>query len=325
MKVVLKVVVGVFASVSLSLSGTAFAQGYPEQPVRIVVPQGAGGPGDHVARVLAEGLRGVWKDAKIVVENRTGAGGNIGAQHVARAKPDGYTLLSSNIGPLVANHALAKDIGYNSLTDFVPITRLASSPTLLYVRATLPVNSFEELIEFAKKNPGKLNYADGGMGTIPHLGAELLKNLAKIDITRIGYREAGQINAAIGTDQFDIYFTGIEFHRWVENGRMKALAISAPTRHPDAPDVPTMKEVGLPGFTLSAWYALLAPAKTPKDILTKLHTLAQQALQKPEAAKQLQTVGMQVALSTPQELGQQIATERAQWTEIIKSTGMTAK
>jgi tripartite-type tricarboxylate transporter receptor subunit TctC len=302
----------------------AQAQAFPDnKTVRLVVPQGPGGPTDLTARLLAEGLRTVW-GSSVIVDNRAGAGGNIGADHVAKAQPDGYSLLFTNVGPMVSNQALFSNIGFNSETDFAPISLLVESPTLVYVRADLPVNSLAELVALAKKQPGKLNYADGGMGTIPHLGAELLKHLSKIDITRIGFRDGAQINAAIGSDQFDIYFTGIEFYQWVKNGKMKALAISARARHPFAPDVPTMTEAGLPGFTMSGWYGLLAPAKTPPALLAQLHKDSLRAVQAPEIKARLEGLGLVSTLSSPSELAQRIKTERAQWNEVVKAAGIKA-
>jgi tripartite-type tricarboxylate transporter receptor subunit TctC len=313
--------IAIISSIFSSAHTAANAQTYPSRSVRLIVPQGPGGPSDIVSRILGEGLRTVW-GTTVVVENKPGAGGNIGAEQAARAEPDGYNLLFANVGVLTANQALVENISFNSLTDFVPISLLVESPTLLYVRADLPVNSLAELVELAKKEPGKLNYADGGLGTIPHLGAELLKNLNKIDITRIGFRDQTQINAAMDTKQFDIYFTGIEFYQWVKAGKMKALAISAPRRHPMAPEVPTMTEAGMPRFTASGWYGLLAPAKTPPALIEQLHRDAVKAIQTPEAKKRLDGLGMISTLSSPEEFGKRIGAERAQWTEVIKAAGI---
>jgi tripartite-type tricarboxylate transporter receptor subunit TctC len=298
----------------------AFAQ-FPSRPVRIIVPFGAGGPSDIVARVLAQGLTEVWKQP-VVVENRAGAGGNIGTDFVARSPPDGHVLAITPAGPIVINRWLFESMPFDPQKDLAPVSQLTSAPLLLYVSAQLPVNSLRELIQYARANPGKLNFTSAGTSSQPHLAGEMLKRLAQIDIVHVPYKGAPQAGAAVMSGEGAMTFDTLVSMPQVKAGRMRVLAISSKGRHPGAPDVPTFAEAGLPEFSATAWFALFAPGGTPREIVSTIQADSAKVLLAPEAKARLAAIGFDALAGSPEALAEHIVAESARWGSLIKSAGI---
>ena len=296
------------------------AQTYPTKVVHIVVPYAAAGPTDIAARLVSQGLGEALKQP-FIVENKPGAGGMIGTEYVAKAAADGYTLLISGSGPVVVNQALFKKMPYDTVRDFVPITKLVSAPTILVVPASLPVNSLAELIALAKAKPGQLNYASAGNGTPPHLAAELMKSMAGVDIVHVPYAAAQASNAVL-SGQVSLLFETPAAQSAARAGKVKALAVSTAKRFFGMPEVPTMAEAGLPGFEVDAWYGLLAPAGTPGEIIKRVYGEVQKILALPETSKRMAALGFEPVGNTPEQFGSFIHAEIAKWNKVIAESGV---
>lgn len=304
----------------LSGAGTAAsAQGYPAKLVRLVVPYAVGGPTDIVARLVAQGLSEGLKQG-VIVENKAGAGGMIGGEYVAKSANDGYTLLLSGSGAVAVNQSLFKKFPYDTMRDFAPVTIAASAPTIFTVPPSLGVNSVAQFIALAKARPGQLNYASAGTGTPPHLAAELLKSQAGIDLVHVPYTARQATNAVMTGEAALLFGTPADFGL-VKAGKLKALAVTNPKRFPAAPDLPTMEEAGLPGFIVTAWYALLAPARTPEDIVRRLHADTARTLASADMVKRLLGLGFEPVGSTPEQTGAFIQSEIIKWAKVIRDSG----
>jgi tripartite-type tricarboxylate transporter receptor subunit TctC len=299
----------------------AFAQPYPAKPVKIVVPFAAGGAVDIITRVLAERLAPALGQ-QVVVEPVVGAGGNIGSANVAKAAPDGYTLLMATTGTHTINPGLYKSMPFDAVKDFAPVTVIASVPNLLVVHPSVPAKDVRELVALAKAQPGKLNFASFGHGTSNHLSGELLKSEAGIDVVHVPYKSAPQAVLELVGGQVSFAFVNAPLALpQVRAGKLRALAVTGAKRSPAIPDMPTMAEAGLPGFVVESWYGLMAPAGTPQPVIERLHRDTTAVLAKPELAEAFARQGADVITSTPAEFGAMVAKEKARWAEVIRKSG----
>ncbi|MBU3647496.1 MAG: tripartite tricarboxylate transporter substrate binding protein [Limnohabitans sp.] len=314
---------GVAALSGLAPSVLAQAK-YPQRAVTLVVPTPPGGSTDFTARLIVEPLTRALGQP-VIVDNKPGASGNIGNQFVARAKPDGYTLLMAYSGYQVGNPHLFKDAGWDPLKDFVPVAMVTRAPQVFAIHHALPVNSLQELIAYAKKNPGKLNYASSGNGSIQHIAGELFKQLTGTFITHIPYRGSGPAVQDLLAGTVDLHITtpaSVVSH--IKSGRLRALAVTSPKRLASLPDVPTATEAGLKGYDLDSWFALYAPAGTPPAVVQQLNAEVNKILQMPEVRKKAEDSGTSVEAFTPAQLGEFTRKELDYWGSVIKSAKITA-
>jgi tripartite-type tricarboxylate transporter receptor subunit TctC len=299
----------------------ARAQGFPNRFVRIIVPFAAGGATDVMARVIGARLSETWGQ-QVVVETRGGAGGNLGAQMVAQADPDGYTLLLSSVGQAV-NRFLYASLSYDPVADFEPVTLVCLQPNIMVVPNASPAKSVAEFIAHAKANPDKITYGSGGIGTSVHLCGELFKRIAGIEMRHVPYRGAGPALQDVIAGRLDVIFDNITGSlTQVKAGNARGLAVTTPKRSGAAPEVPTLAEAGVPGFDVSAWFAFYTPAKTPSDIVGKLNADIVAALRHPPAKERLEQLGADVVGSTPQALAQHIKAEMDKWGPVIRDAGI---
>src|SRR5689334_21088195 len=307
----------------LLLAAPAFAQtDYPGKPVRIVVPFPAGGSADILCRLVGEKLSAAWGQP-VIIDNRAGAGGNVGAEIVYRAEPDGYTLLCSPPGPLSINHNLYKTLPYD-WTRFVPIGVLALVPNVITARIDLPASSLREFIAWAKANPGKATYASQGNGSTAHLSASNLATLAGIELVHVPYKGEGPALVDIGAGRVDIFIGNISASlRFDKQKQVKFLGLASRTRSPVAPDVPTTAELGLPGLVASAWFALVAPPGTPDAIAQKVSADMSAALKQANLRARFLELGAEPQGGTPAEAAAFIKDEEARWRAVIKSANVT--
>ena len=316
--------IGVVAA-ALFLASPAIAvagPGFPEKPVRVIVPFPAGGTADVVPRIVAEKLRVKWGQP-VTVENRPGAGGNIGAAEVARAEPDGYTLIASPPGPLAINGSLYKKLSYDPL-KFVPISVVASMPNVLAVRADLPATSVRQLIEAAKANPGKFTYASQGNGTTSHLTAQMFQQRAGVQMVHVPYKGTAPALTDLIGGRVDLFFDNISSSlSQYRAGRIKVLAVASPSRVPALPDVPTLAESGLPGFHSGTWMAFAAPPHTPAPIASAISQAIAEAVREPEVRRRFGELGAEPVGSTPEEMARFVAEEAARWRKVIESAHVT--
>ena len=295
----------------------AQAAAYPERPIRLVVPFGAGGITDIVARQVGQGM-GEALGQGVVVENRPGAGGVIAAQLAATAPADGYTIFMGTVGTQVVNPLIYRKLGYDA-DKFVPVGMVSGSPYLLAVRAGLPAATFGEFVAYARANPAKLNFGSAGNASSPHLGLELLKLTANVDVMHVPFKSGSEaVNAAIGGQVDVVMDASPVIMPHAASGRLRALAVAADQRLPSAPDVPTAAEVGDPGLQISSWNAFFVPAGTPPAVLETLNAALQKTLASPELRQRLAAQGTQLYTGTPDEYRRFIAGEKAKWAEIVK-------
>lgn len=308
----------------LAWGSYAMAQGYPTKPVTIVVPFAPGGGTDIGTRIVAQKLSQLWGQP-VVVDNKGGAGGNVGLESVSRAKPDGYTLLTGNVGTQSINPTLYKKLNYNPDTSFVPIGQFAELPFVLVVPVTLPANNAKELVALAKTQPGKLTYASSGTGGSPHLSAETFAISTGTQLLHVPYKGGGAAMTDLISGQVDMLFVSVlETSAHIKSGRLKALAITSSQRVPALPDVPTLQESGITGAESGSWLGLLAPAGTPPDIIDKISRSLQQVLAMPDVQQQLQGQGAVARGGTPAAFAALIAADRKKYARIIVDNQLTA-
>lgn len=308
------------ALAALAASGYVCAQ-YPEKPIRIIVPVPAGGTPDVVARIVTPGLSAALGQ-QLVVDNRGGAGGLIGAELAARATPDGYTLLLSSPGPLTILPHLQKKISYDPLTDFVPIGLISVGPFLLITHPSVPAKTLKELVAAAKAQPGRFNYASAGNGAANHLAMELFKSMAGVDITHVPYKGAPQAVTDVLAGHMNMMFNSIApVIQHIKGGRVNVLGIGSAKRSPQLPDVPTISEAGVAGYEAVSWFGLLAPAKTPQPILAQLHQALAKVVHRPETRAQFEAQGADPVGSTPEEFRALIRRESDRYAKVVKSSG----
>jgi tripartite-type tricarboxylate transporter receptor subunit TctC len=309
---------------SLLAHAQSGAEGWPSRPVRLVVPFPPGGGTDNVGRILNARLSEVWGH-QVVIENRGGAGSNIGNEVVARATPDGYTILFAAF-PLATNKFIYPSLAYDPVADLAPITLIGTFPNVLTVPVTLPANSVSELIAHAKANRGDITYGSPGIGTSPHLNGELFARMAGIEMTHVPYRGAGPAMTDLIPGRLSMMFnTSGAAMPHVDTGRLRALAVTSAKRFSVVPELPTIAEAGVPGFDVSSWYALFAPAKTPPAIVRKMNADAVAVLREPQVRKRIEDLGLEVVGSTPEELGAFLRAEMTKWEPVIKAAGITAQ
>jgi len=299
--------------------GSASAQTFPAKPVRLVVPFPPGGPADGLGRLLAEKLKQSWGEA-VVVENRGGAGGNIGAEIAAKSPADGYTIIIVGLSH-AANLSLYSRLAYHPIKDFAPVTQVVAIHTFLVVHPSVPVKSVKELLALAKAKPGALNYASGGNGTTTHLAGELLKMSAGIELTHIPYRTAAQAIIDLLGGQVPLMFTAVPTTlSHVRAGLLRAIAVTGAKRAPALPEVPALAET-LPGFEVTVWYGLLAPAGTAKDIVQRNFTEVTRTLQTPEVRQQLGAQGVELSGMGPERFAAFVKEEFTRWGKVVKAAG----
>jgi tripartite-type tricarboxylate transporter receptor subunit TctC len=303
------------------LAGAAFAQTYPSRPIRLVVPFPAGGATDIIARAVAQKLTEDWGQP-VIVDNRPGAGGNIGSELVAKAAPDGYTIEMGTVGTHAINASLYAKMPYDHVKDFTPVILVASVPNVLEVNPSLPVNSVQELIAYAKANPGKLNFASSGNGTSIHLSGELFKVMTGVQMTHVPYKGSAPALQDLIAGQVQLMFDNLPPSLpQIRAGKLRALAVTSATRAPALPDVPTVAESGLPGFEASSWFGLLAPAGTPQPLIAKLNSAVSAWLATPEAKEKMTSIGANSAGGSPEDFAKHIAAETAKWSKVVKESG----
>jgi tripartite-type tricarboxylate transporter receptor subunit TctC len=306
----------------LAAAGTAHAQAWPNKPVRLVIGFAPGGAADFVARTIADPL-GRLLGQTVAVDNRAGAGSSLAADHVAKAAPDGYTLLIASPSSISVNPALNPKLSY-SAKDLVPVTRVTTSPLVVAVNPKAGINSFQELIAFAKAKPGVLNYTSSGNGSAPHLGAAHFSKVAGVDMVHIPYKGgAPAIQAVVAGDAQITFGTPPSVLPMVQAGRLKALAVTSPTRTPLVPDVPAAAEAGLPGYTMSFWYGFFVPVGTPPEVTKRLFDATQQVMQLPEVKAALAREGTEVAMSkSPEDFAAFLNEDNRFWARLVKDAGV---
>lgn len=312
------------AVLSLMAASAAAAQTYPDRPIRLLVGFAAGGPADISARVLGDRFTESWGQP-VVVENITGAAGNIATDRVAKAAPDGYTLLLAASATIVTNPSLYQKLPFDAGNDLMPISQVCFTPNLLVVPADLPVKSVKELVAYARAQPGKLTFGSAGVGTSQHLAGELFKTMANIDVQHVPYRGIAAVMPDILGGRLTMVFGNISaVLPLVREGKLRALAVTSPRRSASMPDLPTMIEEGFAGFDSTAWFALMAPAGTPALVIEALHREAVRVLALPDVRKRFDELGMEVVGNTPAEFAAVIKTETPQWAKVIKDAGIKA-
>lgn len=310
------------AAATLPLMPTAQAEAFPDKPIMLVIPFPPGGPTDAMARTLAAEMQNRLGQP-MIVENRAGAGGNIGAEYVARAAPDGQTLLFGTSGPLAINSSLYRKINYDPVKSFAPVIQVGHLPNILVVNPTVPANNVSELIAYAKSNPGKLSYASSGNGASSHLAGVLFNASAGVDLQHIPYKGTGPaLNDLLG-GQVNMSFTDVlTALPYVKTGKLRALGVTTTERSQALPDVPTVAEQGVPGYDVSVFFGIVAPAGTPPDRIAKLNRAFVDVLATPKVKQLFASQGLEPApSSTPQQLGKFIQAQTIKWAGVVKQAG----
>lgn len=309
----------------LPLAASAQAQNWPARPIRIVVAFGAGGTADIVARLLADKLSPALGQP-VVVENRPGAGGNVGASAVAHSDPDGYSFLMSGSPTHSVGPHLFKNLNYDPMRDVPPVAMIAIAPNLLVVNASLPVKSLDDLVRLAREKPGQLTYSSAGIGTSGHLAAEMLKQAAGVDMRHVPYKSGPEaVTGVISGDVSFVFFTVPSVLPQVESGKLRALAITSMKRSAVAPNIPTVAELGYPGFEALAWFALFAPRGTPQPIIDKLDTEIGKILQQPDVRKKMVELGMEAHFLDARQLADYVSVESPKWGKLLQGMNAQAK
>ena len=311
------------AAIAALAASQAAAADYPARPVRLVVAFAPGGSVDVVARLLAQKLSERWKQ-QVVVDNRPGAGGNVSAEIVARAQPDGYTLYMTSAA-LVVNPTLYSTVSYDPVRDFTPISLVATVQSVLVSHPALPVKSIKDLVALARSRPGQINYVSTGSGTSGHLMMELFKSMAGIDLVHVPYKTIGQAYADLTSGQVPLFFpTAPGALPHIQGGRIRPLGVAGASRSPALPGVPTIAESGVPGYDAGTWYPLLAPARTPRAVVEAVHRDLVHVLGLPDIRERLAAAGIEIVGGTPDELARHIRDEIPKWARVIKQSGARA-
>jgi tripartite-type tricarboxylate transporter receptor subunit TctC len=310
------------AAPALLLAARARAAEFPDRPVKIVVSFTAGGTTDIIARLVGNSLSEKWGQA-VVIENRPGAGGNIGSEYVARATPDGYTLLVGSVGPLAVNQSLYKVVSYDVRKDFAPITLLAGVPNILVVPPDSPFKTVDQLVEAARQKPGEISYGTTGVGTSSHLSFVMVEMMRKVQLTHVPYRGAVAVNDLLSGRISCMFATIPSVIEQIRAGKLRAMAVSSLERSRSSPEVPTMVELGFPGFDASSWFGMVAPAKVPEPILTKIHADVVEVIRRPDIQKVMVDQGADPVGNTRQAFGAYLDSEITRWAGIVKASGAT--
>jgi len=302
----------------LFAAGHAYAQAWPTKPIRMILPFPPGGTTDILGRVAAQKLSEALGQ-QVVPDNRPGAAGNIGTEFVAKAPPDGYTLVTAPGSTLTIHPSLYSKLGFDPLRDFAPVTILAAVPNALVVHPSLPVRNVKDLIALAKAKPGQLNYASTGAGQSTHLSMELFKTMARVNIVHVPYKgSAPAVTDLLGGHVLLMFDNMPSALPHVKAGKLRAVAVSTLKRSPVAPDIPTVAESGLPGFEVSVWFGVLAPAKTPQPVVERLNQILVKALHTAEVRERLSTQGAEPIANTPDQFTQQMKRDIAKWAKVVK-------
>ena len=311
----------IFAVLALLSFSAAQGQAYPSRPIRLVVPYAAGGTSDILARQIGPKLTEAWSQP-VIVENRTGANGNVGADFVAKSAPDGYTLLLTDVGGLVISASVYPNLPFNPSKDFSPVVMVSYSPHVLAVHPSVPAKNVQELIALAKAQPGKLNFAISGIGGAPQLAGIEFAQRTGVNWTYIPYKGGSDAVAAVAGGQADVLFNGM-LATWptVQGGRLRALAISSARRVPSAADTPTVAEQGLPGFETGSFQGVVGPAGMPRETVSKLNSQLTKVLNSDEMKERFAKQGTEVRTDTPERLGSWLQTEQAKWAKVVKESG----
>ncbi|HRM82462.1 MAG TPA: tripartite tricarboxylate transporter substrate binding protein [Acidovorax temperans] len=304
------------------LGGTsALAQAYPTKPVTIIVPFAAGGTTDILARIIGQALTAELGQS-VVVDNRAGAGGNIGGQAAAKAAPDGHTLFMGTVGTHAINASLYKKMPFDPVKDFAPLTRVANVPNLLVANPAQPYKSVKDLIAYAKANPGKVNFGSSGNGSSIHLSGELFKSLAKVDMQHVPYKGSAPAVTDLLGNQIGIMFDNMPSAiQHVRSGKLAPLAVTTAKRSPELPNVPTIAEAGVPGYEATSWFGMFAPAGTPAPVLAKLNAAIVKVLAQPDVKKKINEQGAEVYSETPEQFAAFIQAESVKWGKVVKESG----
>ncbi len=317
----MKIVRALLLGFALLCPAYAMAQDFPNRTIHLIVPFPPGGPNDIIARVVAQKMQDILKQT-IVIDNKSGQGGVLGTDFVAKAPPDGYTIGIVSAGALAISVSMEK-VAYETLKDLAPVTLVAKVPEMLVVATDVPASNMKELVALAKAQPGKLNFASTGPGSMPHLAGELFKLTAKIDIVHVPYRGAAPVmNDLLGQHVQMVFLDLPVLLPQIKAGKIKPIAVGAPKRVAGAPNVPTTAEVGMPGLLTENWYGMIAPAKTPPQIVAALNKAAVAAMKDPVVVEKLGSQGATLVGDSPDEFRAYIASETAKWAKVIKDAGV---
>lgn len=310
------------AGTGLLASAPASAQAaYPSRPITIVVPFSAGGTTDILARVVGQALS-TELGQPVLIDNRAGAGGNIGGALVAKAAGDGYTLFMGTVGTQAINVSLYKKMPFDPIKDLAPLTRVANVPNLLVAHPSQPFKNVKELIAYARANPGKLNYASSGNGSSIHLSGELFKDMVKVEMEHVPYRGSAPAMTDLLGNQIAIMFDNMPSAiQHVRSGKLRPLGVTTAKRSPELPDVPTIAEAGVPGYEATSWFGLLAPASTPPALVTRLNTAIVKVLAQPAVRKKIEEQGAEVVSETPAQFAAFIKAESVKWSKVVRESG----
>ena len=317
-----------FVSVALTFLAAVYPvlagaqQAYPAKPIRMIAPFPAGGTSDTIARILGQKLTEAWKQ-QAIVENRAGVAGSLGSAVAAKSPPDGYTLLVGNVGPVAINHNVYKNVGYDPVRDFTPITLAVTAPQIVVVHPSVPARTFREFTALVKKHKGKINYGSSGPGSISHLSAELYKQMTGTDMLHVPFKGSALITTAVMAGEIDVVFSdmGVVLPH-VKAGKLRALAVTGPQPTPLVPDLPTIAASGVPGFSMTSWWGVLGPAAMPQEIVTRLNSELVRILKTDDVKSRFGTLGVDAATSTPQEFSSFIRTEIDKYAKLLKSIGI---
>ena len=310
------------AATLLAVAGSAQGQAWPSKPIKVVIPFVAGGPSDMIGRSIASKFQ-EYLGQPGVVENKPGANGSIAAEFVAKSDPDGYTILVGSIGVFAINAALFKDLRYNPVRDFAPITLAVTTPNVLVTKLDFPAKTVKELVDFARKNPGRISYGSSGTGSSDHLTSELFKQITATFGVHIPYRGGAAVVTDLLGGQIEASFQNLgTVATQIKAGKIRALGVTAAARSPTIPDVPTMAEAGFKDLVVTSWQAAGAPAKTPRDIVAMLNESAVKALRSPEVRDRLTAIGFDIVASSPDEFGRFMKAEVDRWTAVVNRGGI---
>ena len=304
------------------LSAGVIAQSYPTKSIRIIAPFPPGGTSDTIARILGQKLTEAWKH-QTIVDNRGGVAGSLGSAIAAKAPADGYTLLVGNVGPVAINHNIYRNVGYDPIKDFAPISLAVSAPQIVVVHPSVPARTFKEFAALVKAQKGKINFGTSGPGSISHLSVELYKRMTGTDMLHVPFKGSALITIALLSGEIDVVFSDVAVvlpH--VESGKLRALAVTSLKPTPLLPNLPSIADSGVPGFAMTSWWGVLAPAGTPQPIITQLNTELVRILQLPEVKKSFAGLGVDAVYSTPDEFARLIKSEVAQYAKLIKEVGI---
>ena len=311
-------------ALSIAFPVLAHAQAYPSQPIKMIVPFTAGGTTDILARTIGQKLSEAWRQP-VIVENRPGAGGNIGADVVAKAKPDGYTILMGTIGTQAINASLYSKMPYDAAKDFAPVTLVAMVPNVLVVHPAVNARTVGELVALAKAKPGELNFASSSTGGSPHLSGEMFKQMTGANIVHVPYKGSAPAITDLLGGQVSLMFDNLPSALpQVKAGKLRALGVTSARRSQAAPDIPTIAESGVPGYEVDSWFGILAPAATPKEIVSKLNVEIVRILKIPEVRERLLEQGAEPVGDTPEQFAEHIRKETVKWARVVKASGAKA-